>query len=375
MRRRPRPWPTTRARPDVRVLVVCPVANPQDARISLRMIGALLEAGHEVTQAAPFTAFGVEPRPGVRALDIPRSAGRRRLVAAWAARRLLHREAPRHDLVLLASPDAVVAAAGLDHPAVVWDVREDVAAALRIRPWMPARLARPAGVALRWAEGRTERTRHLILAEHAYADRFERGHPVVPNSPWVPDAVPPSGRGRAVYVGRLTRARGAAELVELGRRLGAHGIALELIGAADPEVAGMLEQASTRGWVDLVGFLPNDEALRRIEGATVGLSLLHDEANYRHSMPTKIFEYLARGVPFVSTPLPLAADLAESSGGGVIVPFAGVEEACTAVMALNADDARRQAMADAGRGWVRVHANWGVDGPAFVRQLEEWAGA
>lgn len=357
----------------MRVLVVCPVHDPRDARISEREIGALLEAGHEVTQAGPFTSYGVTPRAGVRAIDIPRSAGRRRLGAVRGARRMLRREAPRHDVVLLHSPDAALAATGIAHPAIVWDVHEDTAAALTMRPWMPRALALPVGAGVGWAEGRAERRWHLLLAEAAYADRFDRAHPVVPNSPVVPARVPATQRGRAVYVGRLTRARGARELVDLGRALASHGVALEVIGNADPEVAEELRAARDRGWVDWRGFLPNAEALARIEGATVGVSLLRDEPNYRHSMPTKLLEYLARGIPFVSTPLPLAVDLAERSGAGIIVPFGGVDRACEAILGLDGDDARRQEMADAGRGWVRVHANWTADGPAFVQQLEEWA--
>jgi glycosyltransferase involved in cell wall biosynthesis len=110
-----------------------------------------------------------------------------------------------------------------------------------------------------------------------------------------------------------------------------------------------------------------------VEGATAGLSLLHDQPNYRHSMPTKLLEYLAHGVPFITTPLPLAVDLARESDGGVIVPFNDPEAVVRAIEELNADDGRRQRMADAGRTWVAAHADWTRDGPAFVRQLEEWA--
>jgi hypothetical protein len=55
------------------------------------------------------------------------------------------------------------------------------------------------------------------------------------------------------------------------------------------------------------------------------------------------------------------------------VPFGDVAAACEAIVALDADGSRRQEMADAGRAWVRTHANWSIDGPAFVRQLEEWS--
>lgn len=357
----------------MRVLVVCPVHDPRDARVTEREIGALLDAGHEVTQVAPFAAHGASARPGVRAIDIPRSVGRRRLAALRGARKALRQEASRHDVVLLHGPDAAIAAWGLSHPTVVWDIHEDTAAALTMRPWLPRPLARPVGAGVRWLELRAERTRHILLAEHGYASRFDRWHPVVPNSPVVPDVVPRSERGRAIYVGRLTRARGAVELVDLGRALTRHGVVLEVVGHADPEVADLISRAQAQGWIDWRGFMSNSDALARIEGATVGVSMLHDEANYRHSMPTKLYEYLSRGVPFVSTPLPLAIDLAEQSQGGVIVPFGDVAAVTTAIADVNTDDVRRQLMADAGHAWVRAHANWVVDGPAFVRQLEEWA--
>lgn len=359
----------------MRVLVVCPVHDPRDARISERQIGALLDAGHEVTQAGPFLAYEAPPRAGVHAIDIPRSSGRRRLAAVRHARRVLRREAPRHDVILLHSPDAALAAVGLDHPAIVWDVHEDTAAALTMRPWLPRPLARPVGAGVRWAEGRAEGSRHLLLAEQDYAARFDRPHPVVLNTPVVPERVLPSGRGRAIYVGRLTRARGALELIRLGRTLAEHDVVLEVIGNADPEVSDVVTRADAAGWIHWRGFVPNAQALERIEGATVGVSLLWDEPNYRHSMPTKLLEYVSRGVPFVSTELPLAVELAASSGGGVVVPFGGVAQAYEAILALNADDGPRQAMADSGRAWVRAHANWNVDGPAFVRQLEEWSRA
>jgi len=357
------------------VLVLCPVAHPHDARIVEREIGALLAAGHQVTHASPFSAYGVTPVEGVRGIDIPRSVGRRRARAMAQAMRVLRREAPGHDVVLLASPDALFASVGLRHPTIVWDVHEEAAAALAMRPWAPRPLVTPLATAMRWGEGWAERSRRILLAEYGYAARFRGGHPVVPNTPLVPESAPPTRPGRAVYLGRVTRARGSGELLALGRELHRRGVDLQILGPADTEVEQDLRRADTAGDIAWSGFVPNARALAAVEGAAVGLSLLHDQANYRHSMPTKLLEYLARGVPFVSTPLPLAVDLAERSGGGLIVPFGDVAAARDAVLALNEDDARRQSMADAGRAWVAGHANWAVDGPAFVGQLEAWARA
>ncbi len=358
----------------MRVLVVCPVHHPRDARVSEREIAALTDAGHAVTQVGPFTAFGASPLPGVRAVDIPRSHGRRRTASLRAARRAVRSLAPDHDVVLLHSPEALATIAGLRHPCVVWDVHEDTAAAIGMKPWLPAALAAPTAWGVRRVEHWAERRVHLLLAEEAYADRFDRAHPVVPNAVSVPEGVPPTSRGRAVYVGSLSRARGADDLIEVGRLLAEEGaVTLELIGGAGPEVADDLRRAADRGWMTWHGYVENSRALTMLEGATAGLSLLHDKPNYRHSMPTKLLEYLAHGIPFVSTPLPLAVELAERSGGGVIVPFGDSRAVRDAIMRLDGDDDMRLSMAESGREWVRTHMNWAIEGPAFVRQLQLWS--
>lgn len=276
--------------------------------------------------------------------------------------------------MLLHDPELVAASVGIRHPVMVWDVHEDTAAAVSMKAWIPGPLRAPAAGAVRRLERFAERRMRLLLAETAYAKRFEQPHPIVPNTTTVPESARPSGRGRAIYVGTLTPQRGGDDLIEVGRLI-APEITLEITGEAHGDLGERLQAAEARRDLEWHGYVANDRALRAIEGATVGLSLLHDQANYRHSMPTKLLEYLARGVPFVSTPLPLARELAEASGGGVIVPFRDPGAAAEAIRALNADDDRRQALADAGRRWVRDNADWSRDGAAFVAQLERWAGA
>lgn len=358
-----------------RALVVTAVHVPLDARIYYRQITALKDRGWEVTYAAPWSGYGMTPRAGdVEAVDLPRAAGGRRGTALRAARRLLADRAGEADLVLLHDPELLVATAGLPGlPPVVWDVHEDVAASLTDRPWVPAAL-RPAArgavrLAERWAEGRL----HLTLAEAAYARRFRRPHPVVPNLPRIPAEVPPSGGGRVVYLGRVSARRGAGELIGLARRL-APEVTVEVFGPADADVRPALQRAADAGGLRWHGFVPNEAALRAVQGALAGLSLLHDEPNYRASLPTKLLEYLARGVPVVTTPLPQARRLVEASGGGVVVPFGDVTAAASAVRALRADPARRVALARAGRDHVRAHHDWEVEAVAFEARLRRWAG-
>lgn len=354
------------------VLVATVVHHPEDARIRHRQIRSLLEAGHEVTYAAPFTARVTDPGPGLTAVDLPRAVGRRRLVALRSARTAIALHSRVADLLLVHDPE-LLPALPAQRPPTVWDVHEDTGAALADKSWLPPVARPPVRHLVRLLEQAAERDLHLLLAEDGYRSRFRRAHPVVPNSTWVPASVPEPGTGRVVYLGTVTAARGAAELVALATRL-APQIRTDVIGEAHGEARTMLARAAAQGVLRWHGFVPNDRALALLPGALAGLSLLHDLPNYRVSQPTKVLEYMAHGLPVVSTPLPLPARLLTRTGCGVVVPFEDVDAAEGAVRALGGDRAMRCGMAAAGRATAAAEHSWVRDGAAFVGQLERWAG-
>ncbi|WP_285761160.1 glycosyltransferase family 4 protein [Nocardiopsis ansamitocini] len=359
------------------VLVATVVHHPEDARILHRQIRALLDAGHTVTYVAPFRARGVTPWPELVAVDVPRAAGRRRLAALRAARRVLAEHTPEADVLLFHDPELLLALPS-NRPVTVWDVHEDPAAALLTKPWVPRWLRRPLGPVVRGFERRAERRMRLLLAEEGYRGRFRGEHPVVPNTTYVPGQPGREpGADRVVYLGQLSMARGAAELVELGRRLRPHGVSVEVIGAADAEVRPMLRQAQLEDAIRWYGFVPNDQALRLVGGALAGLSLLHDTPNYRHSLPTKVVEYMAHGLPVVTSPNPAAAALVTDQPQGecgIVVPFNDADAAVEAVLRLRKDARLRGDYARTGHTIARDRFHWPVQAEAFVRTLEEWAG-
>ncbi|MDA2805476.1 glycosyltransferase family 4 protein [Nocardiopsis suaedae] len=359
-------------------LVATVVHHPEDARILHRQIRALLDAGHTVTYAAPFRERGVTPWPELEAVDLPRAAGRRRLRALRAARAALAEHVPKADVLVFHDPELMLALPRR-RPATVWDVHEDAAAALLTKPWMPRPLRRPLAPVVRSFERRAEGRMHLLLAEEGYRGRFAGAHPVVPNTTFVPERpARQPGHDRVVYLGHLSNARGARELVEAGRLLRPHGVRVDVIGAADPSVRPMLRAAQQEGAVRWFGFVPNDRALRMVSGAMAGMSLLHDTPNYRHSLPTKVVEYMAHGLPVITTPTPAAEALVAGrpeGACGVVVPHADPRAAAEAALLLRGDPGLRSRFARTGHEIAREHYHWPVQAKAFVRQLEEWARA
>ncbi len=359
----------------MKVCVGTIVHHPEDARIMHRQIQALLDAGHEVTYIAPFTHCNVTPPPEIRAIDVPRAVGLRRRKALKAAASALRTGSRDADLLLVHDIELLFTLPRR-RPPTVWDVHEDTAGALEIKSYLPAPLRSILPPFIHGVEGRAERRLHLILAEESYGARFVGDHPVVPNHTYVsPTPPPPPGSRRVVYVGHLSRARGVAEMIELARRLRPYGIRLDLIGPADAPIRPMLRDAQREGLVDWFGYVPNRHALRMTEGALAGLSLLHDVPNYRESTPTKVIEYMARGLPVITTPLARAASLVDRVGCGTVVPFVDVDAVEKAVLELRADEERRTAMGARGYAEARAHYHWPDQARLFVAQLERWADA
>jgi hypothetical protein len=161
---------------------------------------------------------------------------------------------------------------------VVVDVHEDVPSAIRQREWIPSWL-RPS---LAWAAARllrlAERFCTVTLAEPGYRRLFQDDHAVFPNYPAersLPD--PAADQGFIVYVGDITGARGATDMVEAVARLDP-ARPLVMIGRCPEDLADLLRARADAAGValEVTGWMRHGEAMARAAGASAGLSLLRD---------------------------------------------------------------------------------------------------
>ena len=358
----------------MKVLVVTVVHNPTDARIFRREIEAMLAHGIEVTAIAPWkTETPGDPR--VHRIAVPRAVGRQRFAALRAARARMREAAHTHDIVLIHDPELLLVTPWADlkraKTRVVWDVHEDLAAAILTKAYIPAPVRKPLATIVRVLEKVAERRCVLLLAEKGYQARFSKQHHLVLNLPPVPEALPSAERKRqAIYVGSITEHRGLSLMIELAARLAPHGISVKIIGETHSERdAQALREAVNLEWN---GALPNALAMAEVEQSMVGLSLLADIPNYRHSMPTKILEYMASGAVVVSTPLPLAVEVLGEDG--VLLKSFGtdsLDQATQAIVDLVNNESARQALTRDAFERVSRDYNWHRAGADFVQFLEQ----
>lgn len=335
-----------------------------DARIAHRQISALIAAGHDVTLISPAPLPFIDPR--LTHMEIRRAVGRRRIHSWREVRRALR--PLRVDVLIIHDPELLWVIPSSCAHALVWDVHEDFEAAILDRSYIPRGVRSLVKLLVRIAAILAKSRFHIAVAERSYQTRFP-GAQVVPNSTVVPEECAPLTRpDRVVYVGRISTSRGLHEMIELGR-MGSGRYRVELTGAVDAADEAALRSAALDGEVVWHGFKPNDEALCQIEGALVGLSLLHRQPNFEHSVPTKIIEYGSRGVPVIASRLDRTVELVGDIGG-FIVDVGDVAAAHDVIRSLQDDPHLRERVGINTHTAVLNRYNWTVDGARFVEFIE-----
>lgn len=335
-----------------RLLVVTTVHPADDPRIRRKLIGSLQDEW-----AVTFAGVGDGPadRGG---LDWKQLAGVRPLRWLRAARLIF---TSRCDVVSLHDPELLPIGliAALFGRNVVFDVHENVPDQIRTKEWLWRPLRRPLAAAFASMLRLAEKKVAITLAEAGYSTLFRSPHPVFPNYlmgdlPPVREADPTVG---VVYLGDLTEARGLAVAVAAAGR--ARAGRMSLIGRCSAAFRSRLDSIAAAHDLELEfhGFLPPDRALAIAAGAAVGLSPLLDLPNYRESLPTKVLEYLAVGVPTLTSDLPGTRSVIGARPGVVLVAPGDVIAWSDAIGAAAVDPELRAA-AQGGSAEIRRDFVW-----------------
>lgn len=336
------------------VTIVSSGHDVADARLH-KITGALLRRGLSVDVRGLGDAAAGPSGTRVRTRTRGGLAGRawRALTLPWQA---------GGAVLFVVDPDLVpmaTVAAKVRRRQLVVDVHEDYRRLLSDRSWAHGVTGTLAAGLVRLSNRLAARADLCVVADEHIPPRSARRRIVVENMP-DPELLPaPADRDptpRAIYIGDLRASRGLFDMLDAVAA--APGWHLDLIGPvsasdqdelhrrleADPELTAR---------VTLPGRRPPEESWRCAVGAWTGLVFLRETPAFREAMPTKLYEYLATGLPVLTTRLPRQVEMVERTGAGLVVD--GVDDAAAVLRRWADDPGELDAYREKAIAWSEAH--------------------
>lgn len=340
---------------------------------NIRMMGkvsrTLAKAGYEVVVLTPHPR--TEVLNGVRVIGLPSAQNRleRMSYVTWRIYReclLLPAEIYHFHMTELIPVGLLLRAHGKQ---VIYDVYEDMPRRVHVRTYLPTWMRSLIGHTLEGLEAFAARyLSAIVAATPTIAARFEALNPhtiSVTNYPWRDELVPPHTLSwtqrppTVAYIGGVEPNRGLYSMVEAMALVTAQPQAtLKLAG---PFLAEHQTVAATRaGWerVQIMGQLDRQAVGRMLSEAQVGIATLLPVPGHVESMPNKLFEYMAAGLPVIASDFPIWRGIVERAQCGLLVDPTDVAAIAHAIDYLLSHPAEAETMGHRGREAVVAHYNW-----------------
>jgi glycosyltransferase involved in cell wall biosynthesis len=171
-----------------------------------------------------------------------------------------------------------------------------------------------------------------------------------------------------IYIGGLEKIRGITQIIE----------ALAVFNSDDPlrlVLCGDFYPAnfeakvrSLEGFkkVEYLGWVAPRDIPNLLKNHDVGIVCLHPTTNYVTSLPLKLFEYMAAGLPVIASNFPLWKTIVEGNGCGICVDPLNPEEIAQAIKYLMEHPGLREEMGEKGRRAVAEKYNWEKEGKKLL---------
>jgi len=266
---------------------------------------------------------------------------------------------------------------------VVYDAHEDCVAQILHKPWMSPWMRRLMSTFMAKLEPlAARRFVGTVVAPSGAIERLKfsgiqnvvpiRNLPRLEDLPFVDSRVSSQSNSdmdrtfRLAYIGGITRVRGAIEMIK-AIHLCKTDVRLTLAGDCSLELLEKLQLLDGWNKVDYMGRIRPDEVMTVLRSADAGIAILHPIKNYLEGgCPTKVYEYMAAGIPIVVSNFGGMEDLVSSIGCGFLVDPFNIEEIANAVDKLLSLPDSGKFMGAKGREAALTTYNWDFEAEPLI---------
>ncbi len=218
---------------------------------------------------------------------------------------------------------------------IIFDIHENVAVQILDKSYIPKFLRRTTAFIYRTVENYLIKHLHLVIAEYSYKETYiEKGKSLttILNMPDINHFRPYINNNRngheIFYIGGVSNERGLDITIEALNLLHDKGVDffMHFIGRVQAEKIEKLPIKKFSNKIKFYGRMDLKDGFEISKNCIVGLSVLKPIKNYVESYSTKIFEYMAIGLPVITSNFPLYQDVIEHwNTGYCIEPYSATE--------------------------------------------------
>jgi len=347
------------------------VHPPYDTRIFHKECRTLKDAGYEVSLVAQNTCES--EFEGVLFRGVPQA--RSRLKRILVTTRQIYSEARSLDANLYHLHDPELLPWGWllyqQGKTVVYDMHENVPKSIMAKEWIPVALRRPIAWIIRNFERLLLIGIPVIFAEQSYYQDYTwiKSATTVLNMPLHTELLEISKfqsnqkKCKFGYLGRVADVRGSWVMLEALQILQGRGyqVGWDCVGGVSTDHVRQLRRyCDWHGLNDVHfhGFLPARQSWRIIAGCFAGLAVLQPVPNYIESIPTKIFEYMALGLPVIVSDFPIYRQVVNMDSCGLVVDSTDPRAVSDAIQWLLDHPVEARKMGERGRKAVCERYTW-----------------
>ncbi len=233
----------------------------------------------------------------------------------------------------------------------------------------------------RWFDSLAQRHFYLIFTEHGYLDTYTnltKPYAVIYNypllsffEPFRQPYLPNRERPSFFYIGWLSFERAFDTLVEGLAKIKEYypDFAVHLFGRrtfSDTDMERLPAFAMVRNNLRFYGYTDQRHAFAYAAQATAGLALLKPVGDYPDSYTTKLFEYMALGLPVVTSNFPLYKNVVERHECGLCVSPSDGTQIAEALLYLIEHPDKAQLMGKRGQAAIKKEYNWETEAQKLV---------
>jgi len=364
----------------VKVTHLTSVHSRYDTRIFLKECSSLAKK----YQVSLIVADGKrdEVKNGVAIYDVGKAKGRLNRIFQTTKKILKKAIALDSDIYHLHDPELIPIGLKLKKMGkkVIFDAHEDLPKQILTKPYLsPILLRRLSKIIAKYEAWSCSKFDYIVTSTPIIRDKFLQFNPHtldIKNFPILEELTSESikwdeKKNEICYIGGITQSRGIKEIVQALGYI-EKDIKLNLAGNfierdIEKEVKGYKEWSKVKEY----GFVDRQKIVQILRDSKVGLVTLHPLISYQESLPIKMFEYMAVGIPVVASNFSLWQEIIDKENCGICVNPLDREEIAKSIEYLLSNPKEAKEMGKRGRDAVLQKYNWRVEEKKLYKIYED----